>query len=130
MAKPTELSVLYLEDDADTRAMVTFILERSNIEVVVAETAAEAWDLATDRSFDLYLLDGLLPNGNSLDLCRDLRKYAPCKPIVFYTALAFQGDIEKGMAAGANAYLVKPYFGNLSQTVLETVRGSRYFAAN
>lgn len=122
---PTKTRVLYLEDDEDAREMVTFMLGQSDIEVAPAITAEEAWRLAKAQRFDLYLLDGMLPCGDSLDLCRDLRDYDPFTPILFYSAMAFDTDIKNGMAAGANGYLVKPYSGDLSETVLDTIRNAQ-----
>lgn len=115
------IRVLYLEDDEDSVEMVTFMLSLSGIDVVAASTSKEAANLAKTENFDLYLLDGLLPCGNSLELCRELREYAPSTPIVFYSALGFQTDVQKGLEAGATAYLVKPYSGDLSQTILKII---------
>ena len=122
MTKADTVRVLYLEDDEDARDMVTFILNSSGIEVVAAEASDEAARLAKRGNFDLYLLDGLLPSGDSLELCRELRRLAPSTPIIFYSALGFPSDIKNGLAAGANLYLVKPYSGDLAETVLNTIQ--------
>ncbi len=122
MRSPTKLRILYLEDDPDSREMVTFMLAPSNIEVVTANNPVDAWRLTTTQSFDLYLLDCLVSGTNCLDLCRKLREYAPLAAILFYSGLASKADIERGLAAGANGYLVKPYFGDLAKTVLRTIR--------
>ena len=116
------MRVLYLEDDEDTSDLVRFMFALSDIDVVIVKTIDQAWKLAGTQTFDLYLLDGLLNGKKTLDLCRDLHEYAPYTPILFYSALAYLEDIQKGMAAGANGYLVKPYFGDLSETVMETVK--------
>lgn len=121
MSDPRNIRVLYLEDDEDSREMVRFMLGLSGIDVETALTVEEAERAAMTRNFDLYLLDGLLPCGDSLELCRTLRQFDPIKPIVFYTALGFQADVQKGLAAGANAYLIKPYSGDLSETVLKII---------
>lgn len=123
MDMPTQLKVLFLEDDADTRDLVAFTLRRSGIDVVLAKTATEAWTLANNETFDLYLLDGLIPDGDSIELCRNLREASPSKPIVFYSGLAFKADIQRGLDAGANRYLVKPFDGNLAETILQTING-------
>ncbi len=120
-----KMRFLYLEADAESRRMVTFMLSQSNIEVVLADTVTEAWRLANSQNFDLFLLDGLFPGGNSLNLCRKLREYAPNTPILFYSAMGFQSDIQNGLDAGANAYLVKPYEGDLSETVLNTILNAK-----
>ena len=125
MTDQTQIRVLYLEDDDDSREMVSFILSHAGMEVIEAITTEEAWRLAQIELFDLYLLDGLLPFGDSLKLCRDLREYAPSTPILFYSALGFPTDIKSGLAAGANGYLVKPYNGDLPETILQTIREAK-----
>ncbi|MEO7675091.1 MAG: response regulator, partial [Pyrinomonadaceae bacterium] len=63
--------------------------------------------------------------GDSLDLCRQLRQSAPATPIIFYSALGFPSDIRNGLEAGANAYLVKPYSGDLAETILQTIQSTK-----
>ncbi len=121
MDTPQKLKILFLEDDEDTRELVGFTLKRSGINIVSAETRHEAWDLAQKDAFDLYLLDGLLPNGDSLQLCRDLRKLSPFIPVVFYSGLAHKENIRRGFDAGCDDYLVKPYSGDLAGTLLDAV---------
>ncbi len=124
MNQKTNIRVLYVEDNEDSSELVSFMFGLSDIEVIVTKTADEAWLLAHDLPFDLFLLDGKLLDGDTFKLCSDLHRYAPATPILFYTALAYQTDIKHGMDAGANGYLVKPYFGDLSETVLQTIRGA------
>jgi DNA-binding response OmpR family regulator len=122
MKRKTKLQVLYVEDDEDSRELVSFIFGLADIEVILAKTADEAWKSAHAHKFDIFLLDGMLAAGSSLSLCGDLHKFAPKTPILFYSALAYPVDVQNGMDAGANGYLVKPYFGDLSEMVLNTVR--------
>jgi len=105
--------------------MVEFMFRQAGIDVAVATTLEEAWRLAKTQIFDLYLLDGLMDGISSLDLCRDLHLFAPLTPILFYSALAYAADIQNGLAAGAEDYLVKPYFGDLSATVTAAVKKSK-----
>lgn len=121
METPSKPNVLFLEDDADTRSLVQFSLEQAGINVFAVETVFQAWEVADANAIDLYLLDGLIPHGDSLELCRDLRSFAPTKPIVFYSGLAYEADIQKGIDAGATAYLVKPYSGDLAEEVLRYI---------
>ncbi len=121
MITPQKLKVLFLEDDEDTRELVGFTLQRSGFELTPAETREKAWELAQKDAFDLYLLDGLLPNGDSLQLCRDLRTLAPSAPIVFYSGLAHKENIRRGFDAGCDDYLVKPFSGDLAGTLMQAV---------
>ena len=122
--------VLYLEDDEDTVEMVTFMLSLSGIDVVTVSSSKEAARLAKSEPFDLYLLDGLLPTGNSFDLCRELRRHDASVPVIFYSALGFPADIREGAEAGADAYLVKPYSGDLAETIQKTIARAKTNAAS
>ncbi len=109
-------------DDGETCELLTMTLGISNIEVKSANTVADAWRLALLEPFDLYLLETRLPDGNGFDLCQRLHKLAPRTPIIFYSSEAYLTDRQKGLAAGAVVYLVKPYFGDLAATILQTIK--------
>ena len=121
MTVPEKVHVLYAEDDEDTCVMVKTMLAFSNIEVTCAPTVALAWQSAQTEKFDLYLLDSKFPDGDGLELCRRLRNFAPCAPIVFYSGHAYETDKKNGLAAGADAYLVKPFLGDLAETIFQTI---------
>ncbi|MCA1638403.1 MAG: response regulator [Acidobacteria bacterium] len=108
-------------DDEDTCELLTTTLGFSNIEVKSAHTVADAWRLAQTEPFDLYLLETRLPDGDGFDLCRRLRQFAPRAPIVFYSTAAYPIDRQKGLAAGANDYLTKPYLGDLAVTIRQNI---------
>lgn len=115
-----QMRVLCIDDD-DTCELLSTILGFSEIKVAPAFTIADGWRLAQMERFDLYLLETVLPDGDGFDLCRRLYRIAPHTPIVFYSASAYETDRQKGLAAGAVAYLVKPYFDDLAATILEIV---------
>lgn len=117
--------VLYAEDNEDACFMVTTMLQMADIEVTTAKTIAEAWRLGQSEYFDLYLLDSRFPDGSGLDLCRQLREYAPLTPILFYSGDAYQADKQNGLAAGATAYLTKPYLGDLAITIQQTIENNK-----
>lgn len=130
MKNPNRHCVLYADDNEDAGDLASVTLGFSDIEVTIAKTIAQAWDLAQNGYFDLYLLDSRFPDGHGLGLCRRLREYAPHTPIIFYSGEAYQEDIEKGLAAGADAYLTKPYFDDLAETVLKSIKLSKKSAFN
>src|SRR5258708_32123765 len=100
--------ILCTEDDADTRDLLTLILEAEGFEVICAEDGAQALDLATAARFDLYLLDNWLPEMAGDALCKRLREFDPITPILFYSGAAYEEDKARAMAAGAQGYVVKP----------------------
>jgi CheY-like chemotaxis protein len=58
--------------------------------------------------FDLYILDNWLPGKPVVELCRAIREFDPHTPILFYSAAAYPKDIQEGLLAGAQAYVIKP----------------------
>ncbi|HZS45074.1 MAG TPA: response regulator [Blastocatellia bacterium] len=100
--------ILLVEDNNDTQTMLVFLLGDAGYEVAPAGTCAEAFQLAESELFDLYMIDGLLPDGTGLDLCRKLHHYNPRMPIVFHSALTYETDKQQAYAAGAQDYLAKP----------------------
>jgi DNA-binding response OmpR family regulator len=60
-----------------------------------------------------------LPDISGLDLCRTIRRIDKSTPIIFYSAAAFPRDLETGLLAGANAYLVKPDLDELVPTITQ-----------
>lgn len=121
MKEFNRLSILYAEDDKDARDMLSVLLGFSDIDVSFARSVKEAFQLAQNERFDLYLLDNSFPEGNGFDLCRQLREFNPQTPIIFYSGNAYETDKQKGFAAGANAYLVKPDSNTIAETIFRLV---------
>lgn len=117
------LRVLYADNNDDDCLMISIMLGFSDIKVTGANTVAETWRLAQIEKFDLYLLDSRFPDGDGLDLCRRLRQFAPHTPIVFYSGNAYKTDVQKGLAAGADAYLVKPNSDEIVSTIFQLIGG-------
>jgi DNA-binding response OmpR family regulator len=126
MISEQKAHILYLEDDPDSRDLVKFMLGAAGMDVTAVDSAEEALQLARDGGFDLFLLDALLPSGYSYDLCPELRLAAPTVPIVFYTALGFPAEVQQGADAGADAYLIKPFLGDLAETLMNVIKDSEY----
>ena len=122
MTPLNQYRILYAEDDEDSRQMVSLMCKFTGIEVVAAQTVAEAWRAAQSSHFDLYLLDIRFSDGDGFELCRRLREYAPHTPILIYSGCAFEDDKKKGFAAGASDYLTKPYLGDLAVTIRENIK--------
>ena len=106
--KPAAGHILYVEDDEDTRDLVTFVLARSDYNVVAVRDYDDALLLAREGRFDLYLIDNWLVGGSGIKLCRTLREFDPRTPILFYSGAAYERDKLQAFAAGAQGYLVKP----------------------
>ena len=87
---------------------VMLSLADSSYDITTVETAAEALDLHGRGQFDLYVLDISLPGMDGMDLCRRIRERGSKKPIMFFSAMVRPTDRDYCLAAGADAFLVKP----------------------
>jgi len=117
--------VLSVEDDMDACAMLSELLKLSGIECQCAASAAEAWGMIQVERFDLYLLDAWLPDLDGFEFCRQIRAIDSITPILFYSGAAYDSDKQRGLAAGANAYVVKPEVEKLVETMSQLVAEAR-----
>jgi len=114
--------ILCADDNEDTRTMMALLLEMCGYEVTTAGSLAEILPLTERGGFDLLLLDGLYPDGLGIDLCKQIRAFDTHTPVIFLSAYAYQADVNKGLEAGAQAYIVKPFdFDVLTQTIKQLV---------
>jgi len=101
-------SILVVEDEAFTRQLVRVALQATGYRVSDAADAEAALRAASDERPDLALLDVKLPGMDGWELCRRLRE-AQELPVIFLTALGDDEYVVKGLRAGGDDYLVKPF---------------------
>ena len=111
--------ILYVDDHEDTSFMLTHLLGQSDYEVATAQSMRSALELIKEKKFDLYVLDKRLPDGSGLELCRRLNQATPGVPIIFYSGDAYELHRQQGLAAGADAYVIKPDIEGLIDKVRE-----------
>ena len=110
--------ILCVDDDsADICEFLTDMPGRSDLNVIAIADIAEALHLMEQEQFSLYILDGQLPGVSGFSICEEIRRIDQQTPIIIYSGMAHQADIDAGLLAGANAYLVKPEVGKLLPTV-------------
>ena len=102
------MRILCIEDNEDTRELLTTMLGLSDLEAVAVPAAAEALRLMEGEQFSLYIIDGQLPDVGGLSFCEEIRRVDKTTPVVFFTGKALEADREAALLAGANAYVVKP----------------------
>jgi two-component system chemotaxis sensor kinase CheA len=115
-------AILLAEDSITTRTQETRILESAGYEVAAAADGLEAWNLLATRAFDAVVTDVMMPKLDGLGLAARIRReprYAEL-PIILVTSLASDADKQRGLDAGANAYITKPAFDQ--QTLLDCLR--------
>ena len=104
-------TVLIVDDEPNIVQLVRITLEASRVHVLEASDGATALDQAVAACPHLILLDVDLPDVSGLDVCRRLKaqeRLADTK-IVMLTAAAQKDDVARGLAAGADEYLTKPF---------------------
>ncbi|SEL76560.1 two-component system, OmpR family, catabolic regulation response regulator CreB [Roseateles sp. YR242] len=102
--------VLLLEDDPAIAQTVDFALSREGFEVRYCGWVHEARAQLARGDLDLAILDVGLPDGNGLDLCREMRQGPQARlPILVLSARSEEGDKVLGLELGADDYLAKPF---------------------
>ena len=103
------MRILIVEDDAQAAAYMVKGLEESGHVVDHAADGERGHDLASDADYDVLVVDRMLPKLDGLTLVERLRAEGLRKPILFLSALGQVDDRVKGLKAGGDDYLVKPY---------------------
>ena len=119
--------IILVEDEINIASFIERGLREFGHEVSVVYDGNAGWELLQNESFDLLILDIIMPGMNGLELCRMYRQrsgYHP--PVVMLTALGTTDDIVKGLDAGADDYLVKPFsFQELEARIKALLRRSK-----
>ncbi len=103
------MKILLVEDDQNIVIPVEEYLSDQNYIVEVSQDGQEAWNLLEAFSYDLILLDVMLPKIDGLSLCKRLRQQGNECPILMLTARDTLEDKVLGLDAGADDYLIKPF---------------------
>jgi two-component system, OmpR family, response regulator len=101
--------ILIIEDDTETAAYLTAGVEEEGYSVSHAANGSDGLSLAMARTFDLLIVDRMLPSLDGLTLVQTLRKNRIETPILFLTAMSGIDDRVSGLNAGGDDYLVKPF---------------------
>lgn len=103
------MRILVVEDERKISAYVKRGLEEQGYAVDVAYTGREALDWAAAAPYDVIILDVLLPEKDGFTVCRELRERGLRTPIIMLTARDSVDDRVRGLDAGADDYLIKPF---------------------
>jgi DNA-binding response OmpR family regulator len=97
--------------------MMDALLDAFGYEPVLAASVTDALERARSGGLALCILDHWVTEGDGVELCRQIRAFDTSTPILFYSGVGYEADIQRGLAAGAQAYLVKPNFDQLLPTI-------------
>ena len=100
--------LLVVDDERDILDTLAFALQREGFEVATAETGPDALERARAATFDVVILDVMLPGLSGLDVCRTLRNESDV-PILLLTARDAEVDRVLGLELGADDYVTKPF---------------------
>lgn len=99
--------ILLVEDSDSIVKGLKYALEQENFEIIVARSLKEVSE-QIDKPFDLVILDVMLPDGATFDLCSSLKEEKGV-PVIFLTARDDESDVVLGFDKGADDYVVKPF---------------------
>lgn len=101
--------ILLVEDDEFLREGLYELLTKEKYNVFAASSYKTAMQILKEKSFELLILDVMLPDGNGIDICAYLRKKSDNTPIMFLTACDDEIQIVRGLDAGGDDYVTKPF---------------------
>ncbi|MDX1617085.1 MAG: response regulator [Candidatus Promineifilaceae bacterium] len=111
MTRNIMAKILIAEDEPDIRELIRLTLSFKGFEVLVAEDGYAALELAEASEPDLVLLDVRMPGMSGYEVCQRLRQLGHLRetPMVFLSAKGQEAEVENGLAAGADDYILKPF---------------------
>lgn len=104
----SEKNILIVDDDEDLSFIISEMLEGYGYSVTTAASGEEAFDLLSQHTYHLILLDINLPDTTGLELCKELRRVSQI-PVIFASARTSESDRITGFDIGGDDYLPKPY---------------------
>lgn len=103
------MNILIVEDEIGISNFLKQGLEEEGFSITTASNGAEGLEKALQSSFDLILLDWMMPKMSGLEVCQNIRKTNKSVPILFLTAKDTVQETIEGLKAGANDYIKKPF---------------------
>jgi len=102
------LKILFADDDADIKELVGLILQKEGMSVSFADNGLKAIDTWRKNTFDVVVLDIMMPVMDGLEACRRIRRVSDI-PIIMLTSLGQEQDVVMGFEVGADDYIIKPF---------------------
>jgi DNA-binding response OmpR family regulator len=120
---PADTRILVIDDEPGLLALLSKMLTRIGATPVTAETGVEGLELLEAESFDLLILDLMLPDVDGYDILGRIRQNSKYDqlPVLILSARADPDAITKGLNLGADAYLTKPYLPNTLTSRVRTL---------
>jgi DNA-binding response OmpR family regulator len=103
--------IVIAEDEPDIRELIAFTLRFAGYEVITGSNGQEGYDLTKQQHPDLAMFDVRMPKMTGYDACKKIKADPEIAhtPVIFLSAKGQENEIEQGIAAGADDYLLKPF---------------------
>ncbi len=112
--------IVIAEDEPDIRDLITFTLRFAGFEVVAGANGEEGYELAKREKPDLVMMDVRMPKMTGYEACRKIKADPEIAhiPVIFLSAKGQESEIQTGLDAGAEEYLLKPFApGDLTERI-------------
>ncbi len=120
----TDITILLVDDEPFNLEILEEYLEDGGYRLETADDGAEAWEKleADPGGYDIVILDRMMPRMDGLEVLKRMKAHSELDtvPVILQTAMAAQGEINEGLAAGAFYYLTKPFDEEMLQNVVAT----------
>lgn len=122
-------SVLIIEDEPTLATLLSYNLKQQGYETKVINDGTEGMREALDQSYDLILLDIMLPGMNGFEVLSEIRKQGNKTPVIILTARDTEEEVVAGLTSGADDYMTKPFgvaelFARVSAVMRRTQSGA------
>ncbi|MFD2671656.1 response regulator transcription factor [Marinicrinis sediminis] len=105
----TTARILVIEDEPTLSRLLSYNLTQEGYEIKIVDDGGEGYQLAMDNSFDLIILDIMLPGMNGFEVLTKLRQKGNRTPVVILTARNAEDEVVQGLRHGADDYITKPF---------------------
>lgn len=127
----SNISILVIDDEVPVLKAVKSVLTREQMNVTCAKSSEEAFSLLREQSFDLILLDIIMPGQDGFSLLKEMRDQAILTPVILLSGQGEDATQAEGLGLGADDYMTKPF----SKTVLVSkiraiIRRTQLYAAS
>jgi two-component system, OmpR family, alkaline phosphatase synthesis response regulator PhoP len=116
-------TLLVVEDEDDIQELIAYNLKKEGFKILKAESAEKAYGTVLSEKIDLIILDIMLEGMNGIEFCKKIKNDEDLKkiPVIMLTAKGEEEDIIKGLEAGADDYITKPFSPKILSARVKTV---------
>jgi two-component system response regulator TrcR len=119
-----KIKVLLVEDEAVLAMIIKETLDKRGFDIRIAKNGIEGWSLFNQDKPEVCIVDVMMPRKDGISLVRDIRMVDNDIPVIFLTAKTQTEDVIKGLEAGADDYLKKPF--SMEELILRLKRFARH----